>query len=109
MNLLERSDAHAVLEMALASANAGEGRVVLVSGDAGIGKTSLVEAFLASAGSGRVLRGAADDLVTPLPLGAIRDLARQGSPAFESAVAQGVGRDVLFDHLVDEFERRLTP
>ena len=44
MELLERETALAEVEAALADAAAGEGRVVLVAGEAGVGKTSLVEA-----------------------------------------------------------------
>ena len=109
MDLLERSDAFAILESALSSASRGEGRVVLVSGDAGIGKTSLVESFAASLETGRVLSGGADDIVTPLPLGPMRDLARQGSPALESALVDGADRDAVFDLLIEELERRPYP
>jgi hypothetical protein len=44
-------------------------RVALVSGSAGMGKTSVVRAFLAGIDSRvRVLEGACDDLLTPRPL-----------------------------------------
>src|SRR3712207_1763039 len=43
--LLERDDASAVLDRALADALSGRGRVVLVAGEAGVGKTSLVRSF----------------------------------------------------------------
>jgi DNA-binding CsgD family transcriptional regulator len=53
------------------------GRVVLVAGEAGIGKTSLVDAFLAALpGSVPVLRGACEALSTPRPLAPLFDLAR---------------------------------
>jgi len=43
--LLEREYPLRELDTALKEATAGEGRVALVSGEAGIGKTSLVEQF----------------------------------------------------------------
>jgi hypothetical protein len=43
--LLERSEFAAALDDALAGVGAGAGRVVLVSGEAGIGKSALVRAF----------------------------------------------------------------
>ena len=64
--LLEREDALAALRDAAADAAAGEGRLVLVTGDAGIGKTALARSFLDGLPAGtRVLEGACDALVTP--------------------------------------------
>jgi hypothetical protein len=45
MDLLERSQQLSGLETALVEANAGSGRIALISGEAGIGKTSLVRRF----------------------------------------------------------------
>jgi DNA-binding CsgD family transcriptional regulator/tetratricopeptide (TPR) repeat protein len=51
---------------------------VLVSGEAGIGKTSLVDHFTqAHRDSARVLWGACDSLFTPRPLGPLHDIAVQ--------------------------------
>jgi len=46
--LLERDGALSVLQAAFGGVVAGQGAVVLVSGEAGIGKTSLVRAFVAA-------------------------------------------------------------
>ena len=51
MELLERDEALATLGDAHASAARGEGRVVVVTGEPGIGKTSLVTRFLDALGS----------------------------------------------------------
>jgi predicted ATPase len=78
--LLERDAELAVLARAAERAAAGHGSVVLLSGEAGIGKTSVVRAFLgALPASFRTLRGACDDLMTPRTLGPLRDAARYGS------------------------------
>ncbi len=75
MKLLEREGALVVLEGAFEEAAEGRGRVALVTGEAGIGKTSLVSLFVARReGRGRVLWGICDDLNIPRPLGPIRDL-----------------------------------
>ena len=50
--LLERDETLAALIGAVEDAAAGHGSVVLVSGGAGIGKTSVVRAFAASAAAG---------------------------------------------------------
>ena len=58
--LLERDADLARLRHALDDARAGAGRLVLVSGEAGIGKTNLIQAFLSEVrrdGSFRVLSG----------------------------------------------------
>ncbi len=74
MALLEREPALKALEGTLGEAAQGEGRVALVYGEAGIGKTSLVDHFTrerARARPGRTLWGACDSLHTPRPLGPV--------------------------------------
>ena len=44
--LLERDDELAELQSAIDGLHRGEGSIVLVSGEAGVGKTSLLKAFL---------------------------------------------------------------
>ena len=66
--LLERTPQLASLQGYLTEAAAGRGRLVLVSGEAGVGKTALVRRFCGEA-SATVLWGACDPLSTPRPLG----------------------------------------
>ena len=88
MELLERDGALAVLAEAHGEAARGQGRVVVVTGEAGIGKTSLVRWFARGLGDGaRVLVGTCDDLSVPRPLGPFRDLAASVSPALAAALA----------------------
>ena len=75
LELLERSGELAALTEALAAVTApGEGRLVLVSGEAGIGKTALVRAFC-GARRRAGLSGACERAATPRPLGPLLDIA----------------------------------
>lgn len=79
MDLLERDELLRELDERLAEAATGSGRMVLVAGEAGIGKTSLVRAFAAKcAGKALVLQGACDPLATPRPLGPFLDMLGPG-------------------------------
>ncbi len=74
--LLERAGELTALDKSLTQALAGPGSFVLVSGEAGVGKTALVRAFSdARRGAVRVLWGACDPLFTPRPLGPLLDVA----------------------------------
>lgn len=87
--LVGRDAELARLETLLEGARGREGRVVLVRGEAGIGKSALVDAFVAHAAkTARVHQGWCDPLGTPQPLDPVRDMAR-GSPAVAAALQQG--------------------
>ena len=99
--LLERDTELRVLDAALERAAEGAGSVVLVSGEAGIGKTSLVRAFTRSARAGRVLAGACDDLLTPRALGPLRDAVRRvPGPLATALTADDPGE--VFPAVLDE-------
>lgn len=88
--LLERDDQLAVLEAALGEARGGHGRLVLVSGEAGIGKTTLLRHFCDEQATGaRVLWGACDPLFTPRPLGPLLDIGERLGGEFADALADG--------------------
>ena len=73
--LLEREEPLATLFEALSDARLDVGRAVLVAGEAGAGKTTLVRAFCDTVdGRARVLVGACDPLSTPRPLGPFLDV-----------------------------------
>lgn len=74
--LLERQSALRQLAAALAGARTGNGRVVLVTGEAGIGKTSLVDRFVERHSDGvRLLWGACEPFLEPKPFGPLYDVA----------------------------------
>ena len=82
------------------------GSVVLVTGEAGIGKTSLVREFLRKRSSSmRVLWGVCDPLSTPQPLGPLRDVGRQVGGALAEALHQGTSRERIFATMLDELDR----
>jgi DNA-binding CsgD family transcriptional regulator len=92
LKLLEREPASQSLDEAYAEAAAGRGRTVLVSGEAGIGKTALVSEFTAARSDARLLWGGCEALFSPRPLGPLYDIAPEldSSSAF---VGELLGRD----------------
>ena len=89
-DLLERDE----LLDALGAALAAGGRMVLVGGEAGAGKTSLVRTFAARAGT-PVLQGSCENLATPIPLAPFADIAAAaGGPLAEALDARADPRAV---------------
>src|ERR687893_1772509 len=81
MRLLERERPLDVLGDRARRVLAGHGSVVLVSGEAGVGKTVLMRAFVERVGHAPPLWGMCDSLSTPRPLGPLRDVAGElGAP-----------------------------
>ena len=75
--LLERETELRVLNDLLAGIESSDGKVVLLRGEAGIGKSALVREFVdAHADDSHIFFGACDDLLTPQPLGPIWDIGR---------------------------------
>ena len=102
MVLLERGTFLGSLDGWLAQARDGHGCLVLVGGEAGIGKTSLVSAFRDRHGAdARVLWGACDALRTPRPLGPLLDIAREAGGELAALVAAEPTRHRLFGAFLD--------
>ena len=92
----------ALLEAHAEVAHQHQGRCVLVQGEAGIGKSSLIEAFLghlrdASSGTGAtVLTAGCEPLFTPRPLGPLVDLSDRLPPPIAAALHEGRNWNGLF-------------
>lgn len=109
MELLEREPFLAELEAALAEVSAGTGRLVLVRGEAGIGKTMLVEAFTRSHQDRvRVLWGACDLLFTPRPLGPLHDIAAQMHGDLLDQLNSETDRSTIFSTLIGELQHTIS-
>jgi predicted ATPase len=86
--LLERADELGVLADALDSvARTGRGRLVLIAGEAGIGKTVLLHAFCSDLTRTRVLSGACEALYAILRRGGWRSAADLAEAAARSTAA----------------------
>jgi DNA-binding CsgD family transcriptional regulator/tetratricopeptide (TPR) repeat protein len=107
--LVEREDALAALHGAHAEVRAsGGGRVVLVSGEAGIGKTALIDAFSAGVRGARVLWGACDPLFVPRPLGPFLDVGADAGGELAERIQAAAGAHDVFVALRDELRTTAT-
>src|SRR5438045_6561025 len=104
MELVEREQALAALISGLASVADGKGRVALLAGEAGIGKSALASRFAAAhRDTADVLWGACDALFTPRPLGPLRDIALD----MQGALLTALEADTEPHHLFSLFLRGL--
>jgi predicted ATPase/DNA-binding CsgD family transcriptional regulator len=108
VRLLERETPLRVLDAALAEVTGGAGLMALVGGEAGLGKTTLVEQFVdARQDALRVLWGACDALATPRPLGPVRDMAAQLAGEWPALLA-AADSNALYAAFLRELQGELT-
>jgi DNA-binding CsgD family transcriptional regulator len=105
---LERSAELEALTARLAAARSGSGggRLVLLAGEAGIGKTALVRELCRHAEGARVLWGACYALHTPRPLGPLLDIAADQGGQLGAVVDDDVSPSVVAAAFADELRRR---
>lgn len=102
--LFERHDHVQALMAAVAAATTRHSTAVLLTGEAGIGKTTLVREFLRRVGRGvKVMVGSCDDMLAPPALAPLRDAARGSGGPLERALAAG-SADEIFDALCAELD-----
>ena len=109
MELVERDAALHAFDRLLADTRLGSGHVVLVSGEAGIGKTTLLKAFGQRRGDAALWWGACDSLETPHPLAPLHDIARGADVAFKPLLQPGHPRADLFEAVLTTLQDSRRP
>jgi len=94
--LVERDEQLATLRRYLDEEATDIGRLVLIRGEAGIGKTALLKAFVQDCPSDvDVLWGACDGVSTPQPFGPFEDMADALGPEFRQLLDSNASRGEL--------------
>lgn len=106
MQLLERNKQLDELDACLQQARQGCGKLVLIAAEAGLGKSSLVERFVADhRREARALWGACDGLSTPRALAPVHEIAAQIADRGRQLPHEDDARDRLFRLLLEELTR----
>jgi len=101
MNLIEREGSVQFLQRQFAVDNAGH--AVFIAGEAGSGKTSLVNFFVKSLPeSVNGFFGACDSLFIPRPLGPLHDVAQQTGPRLARKIQEEKDRGMVFTAFTSE-------
>ncbi|MBV9898995.1 MAG: AAA family ATPase [Chloroflexi bacterium] len=108
-DLVERDEQLSVLAEAISSVAAGRGKMVFVSGEAGIGKTSLVRCFTEELIGVQVATGMCDPLPIATALGPLRDIALDLGPPFEQVLAANHSGPDLFGAIASILASRTAP
>jgi DNA-binding CsgD family transcriptional regulator/tetratricopeptide (TPR) repeat protein len=106
--LLERDQELELLADLLGDIDSSGGKVVLLRGEAGIGKSSLVHEFVAMhTDEAHIHVGYCDDLFIPQPLSPFWDMARV-EPSLRGPIEDG-SRSRLLEEVMDLLSRSLRP
>ena len=108
--LLEREDLLASLRDHLRDAGDGEGSMLLVAGEAGAGKTSLVRAFVDRLDEKvLVIQGACDPLTTPRPLSPLYDFAADPGSGLDELDFDDGNSFHIFEAVLDRMRNTIRP
>lgn len=110
MELIERAEFIELLETRLSKVTAGEGHCVFVSGEAGIGKTSLVKTFCKDLKREyKLYQGTCDALFTPRPLAPLYDILLQAKSDLWKSSTGIEERAALFTNFFHELVNQKEP
>ena len=110
MELIEREGFVNLLQAKLDNVTKGEGHCIFITGEAGIGKTSLVKEFCKSQPSRyKVYHGACDALFTPRPLAPLYDIIWQVNNELSPRSHSLDERFSLFTHFYRELSQQSEP
>ena len=108
--LLERERELETLQRLASRVSSGAGGMALVLGEAGIGKSSLLQTFAAPLRDRfLVLQGACEDLSTPRVLGPFRDFAHELGADVVSAIDNTASPDLLMPMLLGQLAAQPRP
>lgn len=103
MELIERAGFLTTLHTIFENITKAEGHCILLGGEAGIGKTTLVRAFCQEVKNDCIiLEGSCDALFTPRPLAPLYDIAWQMQSDVMNRIADKKDRTALFTSLLQE-------
>ena len=89
---------------------AGRGEVVFILGEAGIGKTSLLDEFTVRVAQPcLILKGASEALFTARPLGPLRDMAQDMGNELVSLLEDKIDSARLFPKILDYLKQAKRP
>ena len=108
MSLLERDEQISQLRLAVDEARAGAGRLIVVTGEAGVGKTALVESIGDFDGQIRLWTGSCEQLFTARPLGPLADIAMDAGGRLAEVVRRAAPVHEVLPVLLDELRSSPT-
>lgn len=110
MKLLERESQLQLFDHLFQRIAEGDGVCALLYGEAGIGKTTLVQQFVAAhSAQANILACGCEALFTPRPLGPLVDLADQLPPSLSSALHAGHTYNGLFPAFLSYLRQSKLP
>ena len=108
MRLIERESQLAALHQYAREASQGQGRLVLISGEAGVGKSVLLEEFAQDLADARWLWAGCDGLFIPAALGPLLDIANQIDGELLRLCSAEAKRDKLYGALLRQLSDMRT-
>ncbi|MEZ5774670.1 MAG: AAA family ATPase [Hyphomicrobiaceae bacterium] len=108
--LVERDRPLAAIEAMLGAVASGEGRIAVIRGEAGIGKTSLVRELVRRlAGRCDISSGGCEALFTPRALGPLYDMAAGLDPGLPALLLSSAPQSRIFATLLEALQRGSHP